>query len=364
MNAVKKTCTTQSINEGGVKMMKRGIRIGLVLVMIVSMVMSLGLSACGPSTPTTPVTPKPEAYKLSMATTGATSPAQAGFVIIAGAVKELYPEIEMTLIATSGAAESFAQFLKGRAGMALAGNGDTASCYLGMLGFEGKQNQNVRIAFPMFYGNILGMPVRKDSGVTTIHELTGKPFAAQLGSSGEVMVKLFFDALGIEPNWQSTSIQGCVDAMILGNIIAISIPGGPSAGVKQVAAAIDIGYLVITEEDVAKAQAKYPGQFDSAMQDHTLYPQVDKDFRALQYHLSIVVQPDVPEEVVYKVCKAVYQYREDIAKSYSGLVYFADWPDQALTAMDVIPLHPGTIRFLRELGKTVPDKLIPPEMKK
>jgi hypothetical protein len=29
----------------------------------------------------------------------------------------------------------------------------------------------------------------------------------------------------------------------------------------------------------------------------------------------------------------------------------------------VSPLHPGAIRYYREIGLTVPDKLIPPEMK-
>ena len=32
-------------------------------------------------------------------------------------------------------------------------------------------------------------------------------------------------------------------------------------------------------------------------------------------------------------------------------------------AWSPIPLHPGAVKFYRSIGLTVPDKLIPPEMK-
>jgi TRAP-type uncharacterized transport system substrate-binding protein len=73
---------------------------------------------------------------------------------------------------------------------------------------------------------------------------------------------------------------------------------------------------------------------------------------------------DMPADVIYKILKAVYAKRADMAKvdatfREGDLVNF---PKLTMEYCDV-PLHPGAVKFFRELGLKIPDNLLPPEMK-
>jgi TRAP-type uncharacterized transport system substrate-binding protein len=77
-----------------------------------------------------------------------------------------------------------------------------------------------------------------------------------------------------------------------------------------------------------------------------------------------MVDKSVPEDVVYKIMKAVYEKRMDMVKVDASRREggFADFPKLTMEYCDVY-LHPGAVKFYREIGHKVPEKLIPPEMK-
>ena len=68
---------------------------------------------------------------------------------------------------------------------------------------------------------------------------------------------------------------------------------------------------------------------------------------------------DVDEDIVYLVTKTLIENSPALQEVYDGLSY--------VTAENIlnynIPLHAGTVRYLKEVGIDVPASLIPPEYK-
>lgn len=73
---------------------------------------------------------------------------------------------------------------------------------------------------------------------------------------------------------------------------------------------------------------------------------------------GLVTNREVDPEVVYQLTKAIFDHLDTFHQT-------AEWmkiirPDTALTELN-IPLHPGALRYYREIGLEIPDALVPPE---
>jgi hypothetical protein len=64
----------------------------------------------------------------------------------------------------------------------------------------------------------------------------------------------------------------------------------------------------------------------------------------------------MPNDLVYKLVKAVFQNRAYLEKIHPFAKYTT--PENSIQASP-IPLHPGAIQYYRELGLSIPDRLVP-----
>jgi hypothetical protein len=110
---------------------------------------------------------------------------------------------------------------------------------------------------------------------------------------------------------------------------------------------------------------KYPGQGKSMTIPAGLFKAVPKDQLSFAYVVTDFVHKDVPDDVVFKIIKAVYESRKPLVDSLATLKQgtFDDMFGMAEKYLNV-PLHPGAVKFYREVLKVnVPAKLLPPGMK-
>ncbi|NQU64808.1 MAG: C4-dicarboxylate ABC transporter substrate-binding protein, partial [SAR324 cluster bacterium] len=61
-------------------------------------------------------------------------------------------------------------------------------------------------------------------------------------------------------------------------------------------------------------------------------------------------------DLVYSLVKALYENNDYLLKIHPSASYTT--PENAVK-YSPIPLHPGTIKYLKEKGVSVPDRLIP-----
>jgi hypothetical protein len=64
----------------------------------------------------------------------------------------------------------------------------------------------------------------------------------------------------------------------------------------------------------------------------------------------------VDADLVYQLTKAVFEHQDYMIKIHPFAKYTT--PENAVKHA-VIPLHPGAIRYLKERGLSIPDRLIP-----
>jgi len=156
------------------------------------------------------------------------------------------------------------------------------------------------------------------------------------------------------------------DATKARSIIGWGKGGAPNPSMLEIAAMMPIRILSVTEEQIAKANKVYPGQFLTCIMPAGTYPGQDKDLLTLALGLGDGCRKDMPEELAYKITKAVFMKCDDIATTWGKNT--VPWKKENQPAKKSLknclsPLHPGAIRYYREIGLTIPDNLIPPEMK-
>jgi len=146
--------------------------------------------------------------------------------------------------------------------------------------------------------------------------------------------------------------------------VAFITAGWPTAAITELATTSDITLVPLDDETIAKIIKKYPFYAKVAIPAGT-YKGVTVDTPAITTMAQWVVDADVPEEIVYKLTKALWdkgtfvlrKKGDKAAEAPSGAEIMAKahakGKDVTLkTALDgvAIPLHPGAAKFYKEKG--------------
>lgn len=149
-----------------------------------------------------------------------------------------------------------------------------------------------------------------------------------------------------------------VDALANGQIKAAGIPAGPPAGsiTKLMATNSDsVALLSVTDEEMKKMDGGRELWTRYVIPAGT-YPDQDEDYNTIAQPNILAVSDAVSEEHVYLLTKALYENLPFLQAIHPATKAMAI--DKALAGLP-LPLHPGALRYYREVGLEVPDRLIP-----
>ncbi len=184
----------------------------------------------------------------------------------------------------------------------------------------------------------------------------GNKNSGTLGSNTVLM-----SGLGIDINTAYTLMHGgygpTVDAMANGQVVGAGIPSGPptSAITKLMSAHGDkFTLLNVTEEQAAKMDGGRDLWVPYTIAAGT-YPGQDADVATIAQPNFLAVNASVNEEHVYLLTKTIYEN-----------LNFLQAIHPATNAMDIsrataglpVPLHPGAVRYFKEAGIDIPERLI------
>ncbi|MCS7214617.1 MAG: TAXI family TRAP transporter solute-binding subunit [Thermodesulfovibrio sp.] len=290
----------------------------------------------------------------------------ANTVAMAKVVNKAYPgEIEVTVVETGGFLENLSRLQRKAIHMGPADAAAGYANYMGIIDYQGKANPNLRTLWGGYITPI-HIVVTEKSGIKEVKQLSGVDFAMNPGTTSGRVIELFFKALNITPNYKMMGIGASVDAMKSGVVKGWYKAGYKDSAILDLEANMDIRILPVSKQLVDQFNKVYPGQ--GLMMDIPagLFKSVKTAQPSLAYVVTDFVDKDVPEDVVFKIVKAVYENRKEIVGALATLKEgnFEDMFGMAVKYINV-PLHPGAVKFYRDVLKLkVPDKLIPPEMKK
>lgn len=298
---------------------------------------------------------------------GATSVRSSGYahvVLYAKAVHQVYPkEIFITVVETGGWVENLSRMKQGLLKLASVSPVSAYEAYHGLYDFKDQKDPNIRMLLVSAFTPQTFIVAQK-TGVTTIEGLKGVKMAWNPLTTSERLGRMFLDSLEIQPNYKLGGTSSNLEAMKAGTVDAWSRPGFRDGAIMELALSRPLNFISITDDHLKKYNEKYPAHGKGILSPAGQYKGQEKPYYTLAFMEGDMVDKDVPADLVYKIMKAIYEKRMDMVKVDASRREggFAEFPKLTVEYCDLY-LHPGAIKFYREIGFKVPDKLIPPEMK-
>lgn len=206
--------------------------------------------------------------------------------------------------------------------------------------------------------------VAKDAGVKSLRDLAGKKFNPGPTGGGSTGITIgILDALGIKPAYVEATLNDALEMYSDRQIVGLSYRGtgaNPTSGVVEAHAARPVTFVPFGDDEIGVAKQKYPFLGKSFIAANT-YPGQDRSVPTIaSWQGQVAATKDVAAEVVYGFLKAYFNALPEVAKTHKALSLVTV---ENSAAEALLPLHAGAVRFYREKGITVPDRLIPPEAK-
>ncbi len=266
------------------------------------------------------------------------------------------------VIQSGGSVANIKLLRRGEIAFGIAAGGNQYQAYTGTGPFEGAAYPDLR-TFLLYSITPVVMVVRADSGVKTVYDLNGKRFNAGIsGSSTERETRSALGALGIKPDYYSASLDDAMSEMkdrrIVGFTKSAASLTSPDGSVLDVSALLDIRVLEVPETDkILKAD---PTLIITTVPAGVYEKQGQTGPMKVFGHVSgYASSKTVDTEIIYQAYKAIVENKEIQVKAFPG-VKEADYLETTVGLAN-IPLHAGVIKYLREKGVSVPDRLVPPE---
>jgi TRAP transporter TAXI family solute receptor len=222
---------------------------------------------------------------------------------------------------------------------------------------NGKSFRNMRALFPMFENTFQAVVLRR-SGITTLAQLDKKrigvgPKAGATGTYPPAIMKV----LGVSAEISYGSFDAVATELLAGRIDAIvTLIGAPMPAVQGVEAKEPVTFISLSSEQIEAVRKTMP-EFGPSKVTAGTYRFLDKDYVTIGIPNFAVGRADLPDDLVYKLVKAVFENQPRLVKASS--VASATIPRNA-DKNTFLPFHPGAVRYYREIGISIPDSLVSP----
>jgi hypothetical protein len=131
--------------------------------------------------------------------------------------------------------------------------------------------------------------------------------------------------------------------------------GPGTSSILDLATTHDIHIISFTPEQQKKILATN-SQYSAVDLAGGVYRGVDKAVPTIGVWNVMICQKGLSTDLVYKLVKALYEHQDYLLKIHPSASYTTA---ENAVKYSPIPLHPGTIKYLKEKGIAVPANLMP-----
>ena len=237
--------------------------------------------------------------------------------------------------------------------------GDVAVAgHKGLSKFKGKKHDILSMA--IMYPNLLQVVALKKSGITNIEQIKGKKISSgSPGSGTNFMAETVFKALDIPLDSYKDSrlsFTETANALRDGTIeVGVWSVGPGTSSILDLATTHDIHILTFTPEQQGKILAANK-EYSAVDLAGGVYRGVDSPVPTIGVWNVMICQASLDADMVYNLVKALYEHQDYLIKIHPSASYTTA---ENAVKYSPIPLHPGTIKYLKEKGIQVPTGLLP-----
>jgi TRAP transporter TAXI family solute receptor len=255
------------------------------------------------------------------------------------------------VVSSTGASKANIQLIAAKeADMALVQNDVMDYAYKGTQLFQGQKIDSF-YAVAGLYPETCQIVVNANAGIKSVADLKGKRVSVgDAGSGVEFNATQILAAYGITMNdiqKQNLSFGASADALRDGKIDAFFVTAGdPTPAIMDLATSKSIALLPIDDQHADAIIAKYPFYTKKVVPGGS-YKGSDKDVQTLAVKATIICRKDLPDDLVYKFTKALFDNKDAIAAAHAKgkLLNTAN----AVSGISV-PFDPGAEKYYKEVG--------------
>lgn len=275
-------------------------------------------------------------------------------------ITDYVPEAVASAQSTSGAAANV-QLMEAEEN--LLGLTSNAAGYDGWYGSgwaKGREYRNTRVLFP-FYSSQWQM-ITLNPKLRKMEDIVGHSVSVggAPGATSDIVIRDCMAVMGFEPgSIQYITTSNGVNYLRDGRIDAVAfVMGVPTSYVLELETSLPVRLMTINKESVMKVCAAKP-YYSYGIIPGGVYKNEPNDLDTIVSWTFAIAHKNVPEEIAYQMVKAVFEHHDDFVAAHSS----AKTMEAKSVVNAAIPLHPGAVRYYREAGIDIPEKLLPPEMK-
>jgi TRAP transporter TAXI family solute receptor len=281
------------------------------------------------------------------------------------AVKKRMPQLDVVSVENPGGS---AEVIKNIERYDLCGVSldEAAQAYYGYFAWQGKAHPRLRLLWVMGIRPVAFLAAR-DTNIGSISELEGRSY----GNRGEEDMADFkatklLEALNIKPLWSREPLSTQVGHYRHGRLAGFIKYGAGDALLSECNDHRPLTVLEILDSELSIAARRYRGSgliYPPAVFRAGTFPGQERNIATFGLAMGYYAKQELPSEVAFSLIQAVWQDVWGVSDSYKPLKQdIIGFPNLTL-AYGPFPLHTGAVKFYRQLGLKVPDRLLPPEMR-
>lgn len=221
---------------------------------------------------------------------------------------------------------------------------------------KGKKHPDVRVIFPM-YTTYFQMYSLKKTNIKSIMDLNGKSVGVgPVGGTPATTWPKIFEVAGVKPsrivNASSADLNSQVkDGMIDANGQAVGLPW---VTITEVETTNEVNAYGVPVTVADKFLQKYPSMSKGFIPKGTYKSNPTEDIPTLTVWNFMTVHKDAPDDFVYEVVKKTFENVDILIAAHKS----AEEVKIENIQYSPIPLHPGALKYYKEKGIPIPDKMI------
>jgi len=287
--------------------------------------------------------------KVRMATGGHTQTYFAFGSAAAGILSEA-TNIPITILSTGASKANIQLIDAGEVEIAIVQNDVMDYAWRGVDLFSGEQITGFA-GIAALYTEVCQIVANPVSGIRGIADLKGKNISVgDMGSGVEFNARQILEAYGItfdDIGKQNLGFGASADALRDNRIDAFfCVAGVPTPAIIDLATGKNIVFLEIDEEHAARLIRDYPFYTHVPIPGGSYRGQAD-DVMTVAVKATLIAGKKVPEDVVYKLTKALFENKFRIGAAHvKGKELSASYAVEGIS----VPFHPGAAKYFAEIG--------------
>jgi TRAP transporter TAXI family solute receptor len=284
-------------------------------------------------------------------TIGTASPGGTYYVYGDGLAKILTRTLDLPVVrlATDGPAQNIELLEAGEAKLGFVTIGIALQAWNGTGVWAGKKPaRSMRAIFPM-YDTPFQFLVLQESGIRSITEMAGKRVGVgPRGGTSAAYFPEFFNTLKVPVNLVFGEWAELAAHMHQHTLDVLAVAAGvPFPSFVELEAKDKVRYIAFAPEQIATLRLAMPELAPSRIPAGT-YPSLLRHYQTLGLYNFAVAHADLPDDLVYNVVRAVFENHEEMMEAHAAAA--ATVPAN-VDRNSFLPLHPGAIRYYRQVGK-------------